>query len=246
METKVIALVPAAGLGKRLGHGTNKPFYTLLGKPLLIWTMEALQRIEEIKEIIPIIKESDIAMAMELFKRYHVSKVGRIAAGGKERQDSVYNGLKLLDGQSDMVLVHDGVRPLISGALVKDAVNGMSGVDGVIAAVPVKDTIKEAVEGIVKNTLKRELLWAVQTPQVFRYGFLMMAYEKAIAEQFYATDDSALAERAGGRVKVIMGSYDNIKVTTPEDISIAEFLLGRKQGLNKGCPRDRRDGHCED
>ncbi|HXX58668.1 MAG TPA: 2-C-methyl-D-erythritol 4-phosphate cytidylyltransferase [Thermodesulfovibrionales bacterium] len=231
MGKKVITLVPAAGLGKRLGPGTNKPFYTLLDRPLLVWTLDALQRIDEIEEIIPVIKESDMAMAGKLFERYHFPKVRRVAPGGKERQDSVYNGLKLLDGKADVVLIHDGVRPFVSAELVREALGGMSGVDGVIAAVPVKDTIKETVDGMVTKTLKREALWAVQTPQVFHYGFLMEAHERAMAEQFYATDDSALAERAGGRIRVVMGSYDNIKITTPEDISMAEVLLRRKTGI---------------
>ena len=228
MGKKVIALVPAAGLGKRLGPGTNKPFYRLLGKPLLVWTIEALQRIDEIEEIVPIIKESDWDMAMELFEQYRLSKISHVARGGIERQDSVYNGLKLLDGKTETVLIHDGARPLVSESVVRDALSGITGVDGVIVAVPVKDTIKETAGGFVKRTLEREPLWAVQTPQVFCYRFIKDAYEKAMTEQFYSTDDSALAERAGGRVKVIMGSYDNLKITTPEDISIAEFVLRRK------------------
>lgn len=228
MKKKVIAIVPAAGLGKRLGPGTNKPFHKLLNIPLLIWSLRIFEAIETISEIIPVIKEDDIKMASELFMEYNLSKIKRIALGGKERQDSVYHGLKLIDDRADFVLIHDGGRPLIDRELVLKVINNIEGCDGVIVAVPVKDTIKEAEDAIVKETLPRDLLWAVQTPQVFRYSSIMKAYEKAMAEKFYATDDSALIERLGGRVKIIMGSYDNIKVTTSEDISLAGMLLTKR------------------
>lgn len=225
MGEKVIAIVPGAGLGKRLGPGTNKPFYSLLDKPLIVWTLETLERINEIDELIPVIKESDLETGIRIFDRYRLSKVKRIAPGGKERQDSVYSGLKLIAGRADLVLIHDGVRPFVDPAVVQEAISSLHGFDGVITAVPVKDTIKELEGSVVKRTLRRESLWAVQTPQVFRYPFLVKAYEAALSEGFYATDDSALVERIGGTVKVITGSYANIKITTPEDIHVAESLL---------------------
>jgi 2-C-methyl-D-erythritol 4-phosphate cytidylyltransferase len=227
MEQKVTAIMPAAGLGMRLGPGTNKPFYPLLDKPLVVWTLEALERISEIDEIIPVIKESDMEASVRIFEQYRFSKVKRVAQGGKERQDSVYSGLKLLDNRTAIVLIHDGVRPFVEAKVVRDAVMAMDAFDGVIAAVPLKDTIKEVTGGLVKMTLPRESLWAIQTPQVFRYDLLMRAYEGAMQEGFYSTDDSALVERIGGKVKIIMGSYRNVKITTPEDIPFAEFLLKR-------------------
>lgn len=228
MKEKIIAIVPAAGLGKRLGPGTNKPFQKLLNIPLLIWSLKIFEAIEAISEIIPVIKEADMERASGLFKAYKLSKIKKIAPGGKERQDSVYHGLKLIDDRTDIVLIHDGGRPLVDKDIVLRAINNVKDVDGVIVAVPVKDTIKEAEKDIVKKTLKRDRLWTVQTPQVFQYGSLMKVYEKAMAEKFYATDDSALVEQFGGRVRVVMGSYDNIKVTTPEDISLAGILLGKR------------------
>lgn len=228
MKEKVIAIVPAAGLGKRLGPGTNKPFQMLLNIPLLIWSLMVFEAVETISEIIPVIKEADMKMAAGLFEAYKLSKIKRIAPGGKERQDSVYHGLKLIDDRADIVLIHDGGRPLIDKDIVLKAISYIEGCDGAVVAVPVKDTIKKAENGIVKKTLKRDMLWAVQTPQVFRYGSIMKAYEKAMSEKFYATDDSALIERLGGKVKIIVGSYDNIKVTTPEDISLAEMLLKKR------------------
>ena len=247
MRKNVIAIVPAAGLGKRLGAGTNKPFYSLLNKPLLAWTLEALEQVEEISEIIPVLKESDMEGAVRTFEQYAFSKVKRIAPGGNERQDSVSHGLKLADSKAGIILVHDGARPLIAASTVREVIAALEGFDGAVAGVPVKDTIKEAGaealdragkasrgkagEGkayVVKRTVKRESLWAIQTPQVFRCEVLLKAYDKAMDEGFYGTDDAGLVERIGGRIRVVPGSYDNIKITTPEDILVAEELLRKK------------------
>ncbi len=225
MRENIAAIVPAAGLGKRFGPGTNKLFHLLLEKPLIVWSLEVLEKLDEIKEVIPVLKESDMEMGIEIFEKHNLSKVKRIAPGGKERQDSVYNGLKLLKGKVDIVLIQDGARPFMHEEMVRTALRNISGFDGVIAAVPVKDTIKEVEDNIVKKTLKRETLWAVQTPQLFLYAPIMKAYDKAMAEKFYSTDDSALLERNDGRIKIIRGSYSNIKITTPEDVHVAEFLL---------------------
>lgn len=231
MKANVIAVVPAAGLGKRLGHGTNKPFLKILDKPIIVWTLEALSSVSEISEIIPVFKESDMESGVALCERYRLSKVKRIAPGGKERQDSVYNGLRLLHGDTDIVVIHDGVRPVIDSRLVKHAIANLEGFDGVIVGVPVKDTIKEIEGESVKKTIKRGSLWSVQTPQVFRYSRIMEAYDRAMEEGFYSTDDSALMERTGSRIKIVMGSYDNIKVTTPDDIPVAEMLLKKIPGF---------------
>jgi len=229
MKENVIAIVPAAGLGTRFGPGTNKPFYPLLDKPLIVWSLEVLETLDEIREVIPVLKEQDMETGIEIFERYNLSKVKRIAPGGKERQDSVYHGLKLLKGKANMVLIHDGARPLIDAGIVRTTIKSVAGFDGVIVGVPVKDTIKEVQDGIVKRTLRRDAIWAVQTPQLFLYDSLMKAYEEALEQKFYSTDDSALIERNGGKVKMIMGSYSNIKITTPEDVPFAELLLKNRE-----------------
>lgn len=229
MKENVIAIVPAAGLGTRFGPGTNKPFYPLLDKPLIVWSLEVLETLDEIREVIPVLKEQDMETGIEIFERYNLSKVKRIAPGGKERQDSVYHGLKLLKGKANMVLIHDGARPLIDAVIVRTTIKSVAGFDGVIVGVPVKDTIKEVQDGIVKRTLRRDAIWAVQTPQLFLYDSLMKAYEEALEQKFYSTDDSALIERNGGKVKMIMGSYSNIKITTPEDVPFAELLLKNRE-----------------
>jgi 2-C-methyl-D-erythritol 4-phosphate cytidylyltransferase len=253
-KERIVAIVPAAGLGKRFGQEENKPFCYLLGKPLIIWSLEALQNIEEITEIIPVLKESDLIACSELIEQYSITKVKRIVPGGKERQDSVYNGIKILDEKTSAVLIHDGVRPLVKPDLIRKAIMELKDFDGVITGVPVKDTIKEArtqrsvhpasrsdsedrgqsasggtddaeTDIIVQKTLYRDVLWSIQTPQVFYYQQIKDAYEKAAAERYYATDDAALVEKYGGNIKIIMGSYSNIKITTPEDIFIAEALI---------------------
>lgn len=236
---KVTAIVPAAGLGKRFGQDNNKTFQALLDKPIVIWALEALECVDDIEEIIPVFKKDDMEQGLALIERFRISKVKRVAPGGKERQDSVFNGLNLAGKKTDVVLIHDGVRPLIEKSVIEESIKQLKDCDGVIVGVPPKDTIKEArgqVSGVrcqgkdivVKKTLNRNILRAIQTPQVFKYSALMHAYKKAMAEKFYSTDDSAIVERYGGKVKVIMGSYTNIKVTTPEDLAIAEMLLKKR------------------
>lgn len=236
---KVTAIVPAAGLGKRFGQDNNKTFQALLDKPIVIWALEALECVDDIEEIIPVFKKDDMEQGLALIERFGISKVKRVAPGGKERQDSVFNGLNLAGKKTDVVLIHDGVRPLIEKSVIEESIKQLKDCDGVIVGVPPKDTIKEArgqVSGVrcqgkdivVKKTLNRNILRAIQTPQVFKYSALMQAYKKAMAEKFYSTDDSAIVERYGGKVKVIMGSYTNIKVTTPEDLDMAEMFLRKR------------------
>lgn len=231
MHHEVIAIVPAAGLGTRFGEDRNKPFETLGGKPVIVWALETLENMAEIREIIPVLKESDVQAGMELFGSYRISKIRRAAPGGRERQDSVFNALNCIREKAPVVLIHDGVRPLLEARVVRRALSALSGCDGVVVAVPPKDTIKEMAGDTVTQTLKRDALVAVQTPQIFLYQPLLDAYERAMKESFYATDDSAVVEWNGGRIRVVTGSYTNIKVTTPEDLVIAEvFLKMRGEG----------------
>ncbi len=231
MKTGVVAIVPAAGLGRRFGEDRNKPFETLGNRPVLVWALETFERMPEISEIIPVLKERDIDKGRELFRKFGLSKVRRIAPGGKERQDSIYNGLHFISDTTAVVLVHDGVRPFVEPETVKRALRALDGCDGVVVGVQPKDTIKEVDGDRVARTLRRDALIAVQTPQIFRYGVLLSAYDRAMRESYAATDDAALVEWNGGHVRVVRGEYTNIKVTTPEDIMIAEALLQmRREG----------------
>jgi len=225
MQHKAVAIVPSAGLGRRFGEGRNKPFETLGNKPVLIWALEVLERMPEISEIIPVLKEADIQAGSELFKRYKITKVKCIAPGGKERQDSVFNGLHFIKDNRAVVLIHDGARPFLEPKTVRSALRALSGCDGVVIGVLPKDTIKEIEGELIRKTLNRDTLIAAQTPQIFFYQPLLEAYEKAMKESFYATDDAALVEWNGGRIKVVKGEYTNIKITTPEDLVIAEAFL---------------------
>ena len=211
-QEKVVAIVPAAGLGKRFGPGTNKPFQSLSGKPIIVWSLEILEAVVDIAEIIPVLKNEDMEHGAKVFEENSLSKIKKIAPGGRERQDSVYNGLKLIEDKNCLVLIHDGVRPLIERDLIEKTIKGLKDCDGVVTGVPLKDTIKEVQssefgvqsEVIIKKTLNRNVLWAIQTPQVFPYNSLFTAYEKAMKEGFYSTDDAALIEKYGGEGKGII------------------------------------------
>jgi len=233
MPRRVIAVVPAAGSGVRFGPGANKTFSPLLDKPVLVWTLKALASAPDIDEIIPVLKEQDIDECRRLVEEHGISKVKRIVPGGAERQDSVRNGLSAIDDDEAIVLVHDGVRPLVDASLIEKIIQGIEGYDGCVCAVAPKDTIKEtSPDGTIASTPPRDKLIAVQTPQAFRRVTLMGAYAKADAEGFRTTDESALVERAGGRVNVVEGSYRNIKITTPEDMLVAELFMKSPPG---GC-----------
>ena len=230
MKSAAIPIVPAAGIGRRFDGTVRKTFVSLNGTPLLIHTLNRLQDIEGITEIIPVLKEEDIEKWSEVIDANGLSKVKRVVPGGRERQDSVYNALKILN-EEGLILIHDGVRPLFSARLVERLINEIDGFDGVVPALPIKDTVKVIDdENIVVSTEDRNKLRAVQTPQVFPLRVIKDAYNRAYADGFYATDDAALVERMGGRVKVIEGSPFNIKVTTPDDLEMVEYLI-KKQNL---------------
>jgi len=236
MDTKIIAIVPSAGLGKRFDPSRRKTFVSINGVPLLICTLKRLHSEDSIVEIIPVIRPEDTGRFNEMVKEYHMDKIKRVAPGGLERQDSIYNALRLIeeDGveiyRNSYILIHDGVRPYIPEDLIGKLMEEIKDADGVIPGIPVKDTIKEIDGGgIVVSTLNREKVRAVQTPQFFSFRAVKKAYDKAYEDGFYATDDAALVERTGGRVKIIEGSPFNIKVTTPEDLKMVEYLLRKEQ-----------------
>jgi 2-C-methyl-D-erythritol 4-phosphate cytidylyltransferase len=228
-QTEIIAIIPAAGLGRRFGPGGDKPFQLLGGKPLIIWPLEALQAMPEISEIIPVLRPEDAESAQKTFEHFGITKIRGIVPGGKERQDSVYYGLRFVENKRSIVLVHDGARPLAGRAFIQGMIAEMAqcrgSFDGIVPGIPVKATIKEGKDSFVRKTLKRHNLWAIQTPQIFEFEKLWKAYEQAMEEKHYATDDAAVLERYGGRIRIVTGSYRNIKITTPEDLVIAEALL---------------------
>lgn len=228
--SKVTALIPAAGMGKRMGKAVAKQFLLLGDKPLLAHTLLAFQRAPEIDEIIPILSEEDMESCLgDIIERYHITKVKTLVVGGKERQDSVFHGLQKIGKDAAVVLVHDGVRPFVTSEMIREAVDLAKKGECVAVGVPIKDTIKEVDDKkIVLRTLERGRLWAIQTPQAFPVKILKRAYEESQKHKIHGTDDATLVERAGGTVRVIMGSYENIKITTPEDLILAEEILRRR------------------
>jgi len=225
---KIYALIPAAGMGKRMGAGTNKQYLQLDGMPILARTLRVFETAPFIAGIYLITPEAEIPYCRsEVVERYGFTKVRAIVPGGSERQYSVMNGLDAMDGvkEDDLVLIHDGVRPFVPAEVLELAASAADEFGGAVVCVPVKDTVKVAREGVIVETPPREELWLAQTPQAFRYGLIRAAYHAARAEGFLGTDDASLMERQGWQLRVVLGDYRNIKLTTPEDMLLAQALL---------------------
>ena len=231
---RVTALIPAAGMGKRMGAGINKQYLLLAGRPILAHTLSVFEQAPFIDDVCLVIPEDEIPYCREnVLGRYGFSKVRRITAGGRERQHSVLNGLRAMDSQDpeDVVVIHDGVRPFVPLSALEISVKTARANDGALVAVPVKDTVKVVRGGTVVETPARETLWLAQTPQTFRYGIIRDAHERAAADGWLGTDDASLLERLGMKVRIVPGDYGNFKITTPEDLILAEaFLKNQMKG----------------
>jgi 2-C-methyl-D-erythritol 4-phosphate cytidylyltransferase len=226
---KTIAIIPAAGFGVRMKADVPKQFLKLEGKPILAVTLEKFNECDLIDGIILVVPADDLKYCTgEIVKKYNLSKVLKITAGGARRQDSVRAGLKAIEAPCDNVLIHDGVRPFVSMELIAASVKALKKERAVITALPAKDTIKKvSEEGYVLETYERSSLGLVQTPQAFRYEDIYNAHIKAEKEGWKeATDDALLMEKVGIPVRVIPGAEENIKITTPHDLKYAGFLLG--------------------
>lgn len=226
---KVIAVIPAAGAGTRLGGSTRKQFLQLKGKPIVIHTLQQFEHCADVDEVAVAVPESAIVDMEALVSRYRLHKVSKVIVGGEHRQESVRRVLKTLRLRaSDILLVHDGVRPFITPARISMAIAGAREHDAAVLAVQPKDTIRRSSGGgFFDTTLDRTALWMVQTPQAFKASLLIRAHEKAAKEGFSSTDDAALVERLGVRARIVEGSYDNIKITTPEDLELALLIYER-------------------
>ncbi len=224
---KIVAIVPAAGRGIRMNHSLPKQYLPLGGKPIIARTFMALEKFPLIDEILPVVRNEEKEYCRrEIIEKYNLTKVHRLVEGGEKRQNSVYNALEKIEADTNLVVIHDSVRPFVTEDILMEAIAQASAHKAAVVAIPVTDTVKEAKgHGFVKRTLRRENLWSVQTPQVFDYELILKAHRQAREENWTGTDDSVLVERIGCRVKVVEGSPDNIKITTAEDLIIAEAIL---------------------
>ncbi|MFQ5450036.1 MAG: 2-C-methyl-D-erythritol 4-phosphate cytidylyltransferase [Nitrospinaceae bacterium] len=222
---KVSVIIPAAGLGTRMGGPVPKQFLSLKGKPILHHTIEAFETCRAVDSITLVVARKDLPeVEKETVKKYPI--IQRAVAGGEKRQDSVYNGFLALDADTGTVLVHDGVRPFVTSDLIRKTVEGARRFGAAITAIPINDTIKQVnSRGFVDRTVNREGLWRVQTPQAFQYSLLRDAFDKAIRDSFYGTDEGSLIEYLGKEVKIIPGSELNVKITRREDLIVGESIL---------------------
>ncbi len=235
---RIYGVIPAAGQGSRMGVGkANKQFLELQGIPVLIRTLLAFEQSPRIDGIAVVANPSDRVCIQALCEQYRITKLIGIAAGGETRQDSVRNALEFLSDylggknlpgsdKKDYVLIHDGARPFVSNAIIERCIDGAIRYHACGAGVPVKDTIKQVrPDGTIFHTPPREELWAIQTPQAFLLSLIEPLHRKAFREGLSFTDDTAIAEHYGEKVHMVTGGYQNIKITTPEDLLYGEVLL---------------------
>jgi 2-C-methyl-D-erythritol 4-phosphate cytidylyltransferase len=224
-------LIPAAGAGRRMGSDRNKLLLPLQGQPVLAWTLQAAEASQRISWIGIICQPIDQPDILDILQTGMLSKPVHLIQGGSTRQESVYNGLQALPEDADGVLIHDGARCLATPELFDRCAEALQTCAGFIAAIPVKDTIKVVgADGVVQDTPDRQYLWAAQTPQGFHVAKLKAAHDQGKAEGWAVTDDAALFEKCGLPVNIVRGEETNLKVTTPEDLKIAEMVLSDRMG----------------
>ena len=221
-----VAIIAAAGEGTRMGGGRAKQFLELAGIPIIIHTLRAFEQCEVIQEIIVVLAAQDAAGFLSLAGKYSLQKLSRVVPGGLTRAESVLHGLQAVrPATAEVVAVHDGVRPFVTPDEITRTVNAARLHEAAILVAPATDTIKEVQDGQVLRTLRRSQLRRALTPQCFLYSLLHRAYEQADVLNPELTDDSALVELLGKKVAIVEGSSRNIKITTPEDLAIAEGLI---------------------
>ncbi len=225
-------LIPAAGSGRRMGSDRNKLLLTLLDQPLLAWTLRAAKASRSVRWIGVIGQPEDFSDFKEIAVSVGMSKMVHLIPGGSTRQESVYKGLQGLPAVAERVLIHDGARCLVTPTLLDRCAEELLHCPGLIAAVPVKDTIKvvDPASQVVISTPDRRQLWAAQTPQGFEVNRLLQCHDQGARQGWEVTDDAALFEQCGLPVKIVPGEETNLKVTTPMDLAIAEFILRQRGG----------------
>lgn len=225
---RVAAIIASGGEGKRFSSLEKKQFQDLFGRPVLAHSTYPFQKSDLINEIVLVVPEEDLEFTREkVVNPFGLTKVSSIVAGGTKRQDSVFNGLSNLKNEPDFVFIHDGVRPFVKIEEIEKAFLEVEKYGAVIFAIPARNTIKkvDSTKNVMK-TFSRDELWEAQTPQIFRYDWILEAFKRAFDENYYATDESTLIERVGHCVKVFPCSPENIKITYPVDLKLAQGILG--------------------
>ncbi|MBW2559104.1 MAG: 2-C-methyl-D-erythritol 4-phosphate cytidylyltransferase [Deltaproteobacteria bacterium] len=227
MMVQSVAIIVAGGSGKRMSYHIPKQYLLLDGIPILGRTLIKFEKASSVGRIVLVVPKDDMDYVRdEITDKYRIFKVKHIQAGGETRQDSVRNGLEMVDDRDDVIVIHDGVRPFLSEKLIDLSIQEAARSGAVIPVIPLKNTVKIVDEdGIIRETPGRHNLRLAQTPQAFKREIILEAYKSAYKEGFYGTDDASLVECMGGSVKTIPGSHDNIKITTPEDLALGELLL---------------------
>jgi len=223
-QTSVV--VVAAGKGARMNHSLPKQYLPLEGKPILAHTLVNLSKISAVDSIVLVVSKDRLDWCRQkIIEKFDIKKVDKIVAGGKTRTESVRKGLNSLDENTEIAAIHDGVRPFITQSLFDNIIKYVKQSGAAICAVPLRDTLKTADEqNRVQSTQERKGLWLVQTPQIFKYSLIMKAYKKAEEGSLQATDDAGIVENLPHPVKIVEGSPLNIKITTPEDLVLAEAI----------------------
>lgn len=230
----VAAIIPAAGIGTRMKSSSPKQFIPLGDGSVLIHTLGRFAACSRVPTACVSLREADMPLFRRELEQRGLSDFARLVPGGAHRQESVYNGLKALDSGTDIVVVHDGVRPFVEPAMIEAVIDAAAEKGSAIVALPCVDTVKQVERQRVVATLPREKIVMVQTPQAFRYDILKEAFERAHADQYHATDESCLVERLGYPVAVLLGSERNIKITKPADLLLAELFVQQSSSPGVG------------
>ena len=224
------AIICAAGMSTRMNTEISKQLIPLWGKPIIVYTLLAFEEATLVDEVVLVVNKGVMGYYKgNIIERYGIKKVKRIVAGGVTRQESVYNGLQKVSDQTKIVAIHDGARPLVTPELIDRSIQSLGDKSGLVVSIPVQDTIKiVGMDQVIKETPDRRRIWAAQTPQVFPLEVIRKAHEIARADGFVGTDDGSLVERLGLEVSVMLGSKENIKITTPLDLTMAEVIMSRR------------------
>jgi 2-C-methyl-D-erythritol 4-phosphate cytidylyltransferase len=240
---KVFVIIPAAGLGTRMASarkgGPSKQWMEINGAPIVVHTLRVFARNQQITQIVVALRKNEMDQFRQLLEKEHLASKVEMVEGGESRQQSVTNALASLKAaKDDVVLVHDAVRPFVDDDIIGNVIQEVSKQGAAIAGLPAVDTIKQverAAEGaMITSTIPRERIVQAQTPQGFRYELIKRAFDSATADGFTGTDEASLVERLGENVWVVMGSARNIKITTPADMELAEFLLSQRKDILAG------------